>query len=149
MIDNVKIAAILADLQSFDKKLAAGGLTGEDKAKFSKTVAEMAALLAPAVDAVEVPRLVKKPGETKRVNTRAELDAALKDGWVLRLKDEPASGESPASFTAQIAAMSAKDAITAIEAHTDVADLKAAKKAEDRATVKDAIDKRLKELAAV
>ncbi len=34
----------------------------------------------------EVPRLVKKPGEYKRVENLQELDAALADGWVLRLE---------------------------------------------------------------
>lgn len=34
---------------------------------------------------IEVPRWVKKPGEAKRVETHAELETALADGWVLRL----------------------------------------------------------------
>jgi hypothetical protein len=48
---------------------------------------------------VEVPRLVKKPGEHKRVNTMAELEAALSDGWVLRLPTvpaEPVAEDAPA-----------------------------------------------------
>jgi len=39
---------------------------------------------------VETPRHVKKPGEWLRVENQAELEAALKDGWVLRLP--PAKG---------------------------------------------------------
>ena len=35
---------------------------------------------------VEVPRLVKKPGDYKRVETLDDLRAALEDGWVLRLE---------------------------------------------------------------
>ena len=35
---------------------------------------------------VEVPRLVKKPGFYKRVETLDDLRAALEDGWVLRLE---------------------------------------------------------------
>lgn len=42
---------------------------------------------------VEVPRWVKKPGASKRVETHEQLAAALEDGWVLRLagpQDAPA-----------------------------------------------------------
>jgi hypothetical protein len=35
---------------------------------------------------VEIPRLVKKPGEWLRVDTEKDLTDALADGWVLRLK---------------------------------------------------------------
>lgn len=49
---------------------------------------------------VELPRLVKKPGHYLRVNTLEELDAALADGWVLRLDaasvSEPVAPESVA-----------------------------------------------------
>jgi hypothetical protein len=42
--------------------------------------------------AVEIPRLVKKPGEYLRVDTEQALRDALKDGWVLRL---PTAGAKP------------------------------------------------------
>lgn len=41
---------------------------------------------------VEVPRLVKKPGAHKRVETLDDLKAALAEGWVLRL--EPPAPEA-------------------------------------------------------
>jgi len=49
---------------------------------------------------------------------------------------------------AHIAGLSAKDAIAEIEACEDVAALKALAKAEERATVERAIEKRLEELSA-
>lgn len=39
---------------------------------------------------IEIPRLVKKPGEYKAVSTEQELRDALADGWRLRLH-EPAA----------------------------------------------------------
>lgn len=89
MTDKATLVAILGELRAFDVKLAIGGLAADDKAQFSKTVAEFGALLAPDVDAahLEIPRHVKKPGESKVVHTREDLDAALAEGWVLKLED--------------------------------------------------------------
>lgn len=174
--DDMKLGAILAALKTFEKRLKDGGLTGDEKAEFSKAVAELEAFLQPNLDRIEVPRLVKKPnGETKRVDTKDELDAALKDGWLLKLpsmpevatdsseairKDALANGDEKTaaaasdagtpddvqSFSDRIAALSAKDAVTAIEAHTNVEELKAHKKIEERVTVERAIEHRLDEL---
>lgn len=176
--DEQKLGDILSALKTFEKRLTEGGLTGDEKAEFSKAVAELEAVLAPDLDRIEVPRLVKKPGgETKRVNTKEELDAALKDGWLLKLPtmpevetdsseairkealkdgdektaatasdvdgDDERDGES---FSDRLAALSAKDAVTVIESHTNVEELKAHKKVEERVTVERAIDNRLDEL---
>lgn len=48
---------------------------------------------------IELPRLVKKPGAYKRVDTVEELNAALKDGWVLRLPAPAADASADASDT--------------------------------------------------
>jgi hypothetical protein len=162
--NDVKLGAILADLQSFEKTLKAGGLSPDDKAKFSKTVAELDALLTPDTATVEVPRLVKKPGETKRVNTREELDAALADGWALRLPDAP-EGDEPSlasNLTAELEAHDGKKGICAVNADTakgmiadaeTVAALDAleaeenANEPQPRVSVLKAIDKRRAELA--
>ncbi len=188
MADDVKLAAILADLKGFEKRVKEGGLTGDEKAGFSKTVAELDALLAEDDGGIELPRLVKKEnGETKRVDTKAELDAALADGWLLRLHKMPevetdssealkrealkngdedtaakasdvdggagdkdsADAAAPGNSLAErVNAMSAKDAIEAIEVSTDIDELKALKKVEERVTVERAIENRIAELKA-
>jgi len=87
MIDKAKLAAILVDFQAFEAKFNVGGLSAADKAELSRAIAELGALLEPDVDRTELPRMVKKPGETKVVNTKEELASALAEGWVLRLED--------------------------------------------------------------
>ncbi len=89
MIDKDKLAAILVDFQAFEAKFNIGGLSAADKAEFRRAVAELGALLGPDTDSVDVSkgRMVKKPGETKVVNSKVELDAALAEGWALRLED--------------------------------------------------------------
>lgn len=52
---------------------------------------------------IEVPRLVKKPGppvEYKRVENHAELDAALADGWLLRLPPPSVAVAAPEASAA-------------------------------------------------
>lgn len=54
---------------------------------------------------IETPRLVKKPGppvEYKRVENQRELDAALAEGWLLRLTPAAASASSVAAAPAGI-----------------------------------------------
>ncbi len=115
MADTVKLAAIYADIKSFEGKLKLGGLTAEDKAQFSEAVAEFEAWIAPNVGDVEVPRLVKKLGEKpKRVNTREELDAALADGWVLRLEPAEPVEDAPSLASALTADLERQDAKTGI-----------------------------------
>ncbi len=87
MIDKAKLAAIVVDLQAFEAKFNVGGLSAADKAQLSRSVAELGTLLEPDVAHLELPRMVKKPGETKVVNSKDELEAALAEGWVLRLED--------------------------------------------------------------
>ncbi len=151
MTDEGKLTAILANLKEFEKKFKAGGLSGEDKAEFSKIVAELEAELTVDTADVEVPRLVKKAGEDpKRVNTKEELDAALADGWVLRLpvaEPEP-SDDAPAGITSVnadkakelVAAAASFDALDALEAEEQ------ANTPQPRVSVLKAIDKRRGEL---
>lgn len=163
MADTVKLAAIYADIKSFEGKLKLGGLTAEDKAQFSEAVAEFEAWIAPNVGDVEVPRLVKKRGERKRVNTREELDAALADGWVLRLEpaeDEPSlASELTADLERQEAggygicavnAVKAKEMVAAAETVVALDALEAEENANEpqpRVSVLNAIEKRRAELA--
>lgn len=110
---------------------------------------------------IEIPRHVHKPGEYKVVSTEQELTDAFADGWVLRLTEPVDAADAtetapvvdetagtPEAFVAHIADLSAKDAIAEIEASTDVEALKALAKAEKRATVEKAIERRLDELKA-
>jgi len=52
---------------------------------------------------IELPRHVKKPGGLwKRVENQAELDAALADGWLLRLPVAAPAEQSPAEPHAEM-----------------------------------------------
>jgi len=51
---------------------------------------------------IEVPRLVKKPGERKRVETLDDLKAALAEGWVLKLEPPAPDADLGSALTADL-----------------------------------------------